>query len=165
MGSPDTLPLPEFRAVRRGWTTEEPPLRGLGGCRINAYEIMIIFNPEAGGERHEDIVERVRKLITDGQGEIKHVNDWGERKIAFPINGQGNGRYLVLTCEAQPDSLNEIDRVLAINKDVVLRSQQIRLSRAQAAHQIANGAPPPVDDRPEGEPFPRPGRPQRRRGR
>src|SRR5262249_6725232 len=155
----------EFRAVRRGRTTEEPPLRGLGGCRINAYEIMIIFNPEAGGERHEDIVERVRKLITDGQGEIKHVNDWGERKIAFSINGQGNGRYLVRAGEPHRDWFNEIARVLAINRAAAPRSQQPRLGGARAAHRAGTGRPPRVDDRPEGEPFPRPGRPQRRRGR
>ena len=56
--------------------------------------------------------------------------------------------------------------VLSINKDVVLRSQTIRLSPAQAAIQKEKGAQAPADDRPDGEsPFPRPQRPQRRRSR
>jgi hypothetical protein len=71
-----------------------------------------------------------------------------------------------MTCDAPGSVLTEIERVLSINKDVVLRSQTIRLSKAQAAIQTEKGAPPPTDDRTEGEsPFPRAPRPQRRRPR
>jgi small subunit ribosomal protein S6 len=133
---------------------------------INPYEIMLILNPEVGGERHDDIVERVRQLVVGGDGAVVQLDDWGERRIAFPMGGQATGRYMVLTCDAPGSALSEIERVLSINKDVVLRSQTIRLSRAQAEIQREKGAQPPADDRPDGEsPFPRPQRPQRRRSR
>ncbi len=126
---------------------------------------MLILNPEVDGARHDEIVERVRSLVVGNDGAIAHVDDWGERKISFEIDGKQNGRFLVVTCDAKPEALTEIGRVLSINKDVVLRSQTIKLSRAQAEIQKEKGVAAPADDRPEGEPFPRPQRPQRRRSR
>ncbi len=126
---------------------------------------MLILNPEVGGERHDEIVERVRSLVVGSDGAIAHVDDWGERKISFPMEGKQNGRYILVTCDAKPEALDEINRVLSINKDVVLRTQTIKLSRAMAELQKEKGATAPADDRPDGEPFPRAPRPQRRRSR
>ena len=63
---------------------------------------------------------------------------------------------MVITCTGEPASLAEIERVLSINKGVVLRALFIRLNRAEAERASASGAPAPVDTHPEGE-----GRPQR----
>lgn len=134
--------------------------------RINPYEIMLILNPEVGGERQDDIVDRVRQLVVGSDGTVAHLDDWGERRISFPMEGQATGRYMVMTCNAPGTALGEIERVLSINKDVVLRSQTIRLTKAQAAIQLEKGAQPPTDDRTDGDsPFPRAPRPQRRRSR
>ncbi len=126
---------------------------------------MLILNPEVGGERHDEIVDRVRQLVVAGDGVVANLDDWGERRISYPMAGQATGRFMVLTCDAPSTTLDEIGRVLAINKDVVIRSQTIRLTKQQAALQKDKGAPMPADDRPEGEPFPRQQRPQRRRTR
>lgn len=132
---------------------------------INPYEIMLILNPEVEGERHDEIVDRVRSLVTGSEGTVAHVDDWGERKISYPMEGATNGRYIVVTCDAAPEALSEINRVLAINKDVVLRSQTVKLSRAMAEIQMEKGASAPTDDRSDGEPFPRAARSPRRRAR
>jgi small subunit ribosomal protein S6 len=112
---------------------------------------MLILNADAAEEQQEEIIERVRQLVVDGGGEVDHVNDWGPRKITYPMNKQSNGRYVVVTCSAESESLDEIGRVLAISKDVALRSMFHRLGPADAERAKANGAPLPVDDRPEGE--------------
>jgi len=156
---------PGNRRLRRGRKSPDRIVEEGLEARINQYEIMLILNPEVGGERQDDIVERVRQLVVGSDGAIAHVDDWGERRISFPMGGQSTGRFMVMTCDAPGSALDEIGRVLAINKDVVLRSQTIRLTRAQAAIQNEKGAPAPTDDRPDGEPFPRPQRPQRRQRR
>jgi hypothetical protein len=77
-----------------------------------------------------------------------------------------DGRYVVITCTGEPESLPEIERVLSINKGVVLRALFIRLNRTEAERAKATGAPAPVDAHPEGEPRPqRGGRPGGRGGR
>jgi small subunit ribosomal protein S6 len=128
-----------------------------GGTAIIPYEIMLILNPEADESRQEEILERVRQLIAGAGGEVSHVDDWGRKKIAYPIHKQPDGRYVVVTCDTAPAALDEIERVMAINKDVVLRAMPIRLRPAQAERARDRGAPVPVDDRPEGEARARPG--------
>jgi len=130
---------------------------------IGQYEIMLILNPEAAEEQQEEILERVQQLVRDGDGTIDHVNDWGRRKLSYPFDKRPEGRYVVLTCSAAGESLAEIERVVGISKDVVLRAMTVRLNRVDAERAMANGAPVPVDDRPEGES--RPPRGQRPGGR
>jgi small subunit ribosomal protein S6 len=130
-----------------------PRIATLREAGIHPYEIMIILDPEADEEQQQEILERVQQLIRDGGGEVEHVDDWGRRKIAYPIAKRADGRYVVVTAGGAPRSLEEIGRVLSIS-DVVLRAFFIRLDRAQAERARAVGAPAPVDAHPEGESRP-----------
>ncbi|MDX6645255.1 MAG: small subunit ribosomal protein [Miltoncostaeaceae bacterium] len=127
------------------------PSAALEGAAISPYELMVILNPDVAPERQEDLLNRVRQVITDSGGQLDHLDDWGRRKIAYPMNKQPEGRYVVMTCSTTPTALDEISRVLAINKDIVLRSMPVRLNPAQAERARAHGAPapPPVDERTE----------------
>jgi small subunit ribosomal protein S6 len=118
---------------------------------------MIVLNPEADEEQQQEILERVQQLVRDGGGTIDHVNDWGRKKISFPMAKHTDGRYLVITCMGEPSSLAEIERVLSISKDLVLRALFIRLNRVEADRARANGSPAPVDTHPEGESRPQRG--------
>lgn len=126
---------------------------------------MIILNPDADEEQQQEILERVQQLITDGGGSIAHVNDWGRKKITFPMEKKGDGRYVIITCTGEPTSLPEIERILSINKGVVLRALFIRLNAAEYERAKVSGAPAPVDAHPEGERPQRGGRPGGGRGR
>ena len=126
---------------------------------------MIILNPDADEEQQTEILERVQQLIRDGGGTVHHVNDWGRRKLAFPMEKRADGRYVVITCTGEASSLPEIERVLSINKGVVTRALFTRLNRAEAERALANGAPAPVDTHPEGEARPQRGRAGGRGGR
>jgi small subunit ribosomal protein S6 len=121
---------------------------------------MIILDPDVDEERQQESLERVQQILREAGGEIHHVNDWGRRKLGYAMSKRPDGRYVVLTCDATAEGLDEAERVMAINKEVVIRHQVIRHSRADAERARANGAPVPVDDRPEGE-----SRPQRGGGR
>ncbi len=120
---------------------------------------MIILNPDADEEQQQEILERVQQLITDGGGTVAHVNDWGRKKITFPMEKRPDGRYVIITCTGEPTSLPEIERILGINKGVVLRALFIRLNSTEFERAQANGAPAPVDAHPEGERPQRGGRP------
>jgi len=117
---------------------------------------MIIINPDAEEERQQEMLERVQQILRDGGAQIDHVDDWGRRKIAYAMNKKPDGRYVVLTCSSEAAPVAEAERVMGINKEIVVRHQVIRHNRAQADRAKANGAPVPVDERPEGE-----GRPNR----
>ncbi len=121
---------------------------------ISPYEIMIILDPDVDEERQQEMLERVQQIIRDAGGVVDHVNDWGRRKLAYAMNKKGDGRNVIITCEATVDGLREAERVMAINKEVVIRHMVIVLNPSQAQRAKANGAPLPVDDRPEGDARP-----------
>ncbi len=114
---------------------------------------MIILDPDVDEEQQQEILERVQQLVRDGGGTVEHVDDWGRRKIAYPMNKRADGRYVVVTSSGAPASLEEIGRVLSIS-DVVLRAFFVRLNSAEAARASAGGAPAPVDAHPEGDSRP-----------
>ncbi len=118
---------------------------------IQPYEIMIILNAEADEERQQEVLERTQELVREGGGTIEHVNDWGRRKSTYPIEKQSDTRYVVLTLSAPPGSLDEVQRVLSINTDVVLRAMVIALNRDQAEWAKEHGAPLPPEREPEGD--------------
>jgi len=121
---------------------------------INPYEIMIILDPDVDEERQQEMLERVQQIIRDAGGEVDHVNDWGRRKLGYVMEKKADGRYVIVTCSATVDGLREAERVMTINKEVVIRHMSVVLNPSQAEKAKANGAPLPVDDRPEGEARP-----------
>jgi small subunit ribosomal protein S6 len=114
---------------------------------------MIILDPDADEEQQQEVLERVQQLIRAGGGSVEHVDEWGRRRIAYPIRKHADGRYVVITAEGEPTALEEIERVLSIS-DVVLRALFIRLNRTQAERARTVGAPAPVDAHPESESRP-----------
>lgn len=112
---------------------------------------MIILNPDADEERQQEMLERVQGILREGGGTIDHVDDWGRRKLAYAMDKKPDGRYVVVTCSADVAPVAEAERIMGINKDVVIRHQVIRHSRVEAERAKVSGAPLPNDDRPEGE--------------
>jgi small subunit ribosomal protein S6 len=125
---------------------------------------MLVLNPDADDEARQEVVARVRRLVEADGGTVEHVNDWGRRRISFPMRKHSDGVYIVITCTASTGALDEVGRVLAISKEVVLRAMPVKLTTPQAEHARANGVPAPVDEKPEGDQRQRGGR-GRGRGR
>ncbi len=115
---------------------------------------MIILDPDADEERQQEMLERVQQIIRDAGGVIDHVNDWGRRKLGYAMDKKADGRYVIVTCSATVEGLREAERVMTINKEVVIRHMSIVLNSVQAQHAKANGAPLPADDRPDREERP-----------
>ena len=112
---------------------------------MNEYEILLMLDPELPEERQNEIIGRVRDLVERGGGRWSSADVWGRRKLAYEIDHKGEGVYHLLTFAAQPETLDELTRILKIT-DGVMRHMAVRRvagSRTQA--------PPPVDAVPEPE--------------
>lgn len=97
---------------------------------VNSYEVLLLLDPELAEERQGEIVERTRALIErDGGGWETH-EVWGRRKLAYEIDHKGEGTYHLLVFHAQPETLNEISRVLKIT-DGVMRHMPLRRADAK----------------------------------
>ncbi len=85
-----------------------------------SYEAIIVVSIKNGEENAKSIVERFSNMISEN-GTLENVNEWGKRKLAYPINYETEAYYAVYTFTAKPEFPAEFDRVMKIT-DEVLRS-------------------------------------------
>ena len=84
------------------------------------YESVVIFSLQTGEEGITALTEKFKSLIS-ANGTITNVEEWGKRRLAYPINDETEGYYLLVNFTSKPDFPAELDRVLKIT-DGVLRS-------------------------------------------
>lgn len=84
------------------------------------YELMLVLSLSKGEEAVQNIWAKVKSLI-EKNAELGEVDEWGKRKLAYPINYETDAYYIVVGFTSTPDFPAELDRVLNIT-DGVLRS-------------------------------------------
>ncbi len=84
------------------------------------YESVAVFSVKEGEEKAKALVEKFKSLI-EANGTIEAVDEWGVRRLAYPINYEPDGYYVLYTFEADVNVPAEIERVYNIT-DGVLRS-------------------------------------------
>lgn len=86
---------------------------------MQKYEIMYILRPDLEEENQKAVVERTHKVLTDNGAEIIKVEEMGKRRLAYEINDFHDGVYVVVYAKAETEALNEFDRLMKINDDVI----------------------------------------------
>ena len=86
---------------------------------MRKYEVMYIINESVEPEKRGELVETLAKIITDNGGSIEKTDEWGMRDFAYEIDDMHKGYYVVVTFEADNDCVNEFDRLVKINANVV----------------------------------------------
>ena len=84
------------------------------------YEVMVVFSIVAGEDKVKELIEKFKTLIANN-GTVEEVNEWGKRKLAYEIDDQTEGYYVLYTFESKPDFPAELDRIAKIT-DGVMRS-------------------------------------------
>jgi len=86
---------------------------------VKAYEALIILNSSLSDEDRAAALKRISELVTDGGSTLDNIDEWGKRKLAYEINKQSEGEYLLVEFHADPSAIDEIDRVLSIVDSVI----------------------------------------------
>ena len=95
---------------------------------MRMYETIFILQPDLGEEEIKGITERVQEIITNFKGNIRKLEDWGSRKLAYPINKVNRGRYYYLRFDGTAELIAELERRLRLN-DKVLRYQSVKIEK------------------------------------
>lgn len=90
----------------------------------NNYESMLVFSVANGEEAVNALVEKFKSLI-EAHGTIDSVDVWGNRKLAYPINYETEGYYVLVNYSSEPEFPAELDRVVNITEGV-LRSLTVK---------------------------------------
>lgn len=92
---------------------------------IPHYELLYIVSNKYSEEELKPIIEKVRKIISDQGGNITFSEEWGKKRLAYPINNFRYGYYNLVEFDLEGEKLIKIDKAL-------------RLAREILRHQIVN---------------------------
>lgn len=84
------------------------------------YETLYIIDPNLGEEGIAALVQKFKELV-ETHGTMENIDEWGRRKLAYPINDIPDGYYVLMNYSAEPSFPAELDRVFKIT-DGILRS-------------------------------------------
>lgn len=86
---------------------------------MRKYEVMLILPAEADDQVVSGAVDRISKVIGEAGGEVGNVDRWGRRRLAYEIDKQTEGYYILVECTADPTAMKELDRVLSLADEVI----------------------------------------------
>jgi small subunit ribosomal protein S6 len=82
------------------------------------YEVLYLINPTLGEDETAALVAKFKELA-EGHGTVTEVDEWGKRKLAYPINDLDEGYYVLMTFSADPAFPAELDRLMRINTGIM----------------------------------------------
>ena len=103
---------------------------------MNAYEILLLLDPDLAEERSHEIIARTRELVERGGGTWESHEIWGRRKLAYQIDHKDDGVYHLLLFQATPETLDEISRGLKIT-DGRMRHMAVRRQSTRPPEPVA----------------------------
>jgi len=83
------------------------------------YELGFILNPEVSEEQTGAILERIEKIVKNYDGQVVKVNQWGRRRLAYPIDHHRDGYYVFIDMILTPETVLELDRTLKVSEEVM----------------------------------------------
>ena len=89
-------------------------------AKMGKYESLFIVNATLETEAIQEVVLRFKGLV-EQNGTLESVDEWGKRKLAYPIDDMNEGYYVLMTFTAPTDFPAELSRVYNIT-DAVIRS-------------------------------------------
>jgi small subunit ribosomal protein S6 len=85
---------------------------------LNQYEIAVLYHPdlEIDLAKAED---RVKKIIADNGGEIRKTDNWGKRKLAYPIKKQDYAVYVFYTVDIPAQNIQKVEQIFNITDEII----------------------------------------------
>ena len=83
------------------------------------YELGFILNPEVNEEQTRAILERVEQVVANHDGQIVRINQWGRRRLGYPIEHHRDGFYVFIDMILTPETVIELDRTLKVSEEVL----------------------------------------------
>ena len=91
---------------------------------INKYETIFVLDAALEEEKITALTEKFKALIAEN-GTIESVDEWGKRKLAYPIDFKTEGYYVLVNFASAPEFPKELERVYGIT-DGVIRTLTVR---------------------------------------
>ena len=86
---------------------------------MRTYESIVIFHPESAEEARKEVQDKLRGVVEKLGGEVQTVDDWGRRKLAYPVRKHRYGQMTRVQLHADPKVVHELDLVFRHSESVI----------------------------------------------
>ncbi|MBQ8299435.1 MAG: 30S ribosomal protein S6 [Clostridia bacterium] len=84
----------------------------------NNYETIMIINSNLEEATINATIEKISALI-NANGKVESTEEWGKKKLAYPIKKQAEGYYVLVNFTSNPEFIDELDRIYNITDEVI----------------------------------------------
>lgn len=84
----------------------------------NNYETIMIINSTIEETAIKSTIEKVKELIS-ANGAVESVEEWGNKKLAYPVKKHSEGYYVLVNFSSNPEFIDELERVYNITDEVL----------------------------------------------
>ena len=95
---------------------------------MRAYELMVILDPSLEERTVEPSLDKYLNVVRNDGGTVESVEVWGRRRLAYEVKKNAEGIYAVVTLNAEPATVKELDRQLTLNESI-LRTKVLRAAK------------------------------------
>jgi len=92
---------------------------------MRTYELMVILDPNLEERTVQPSLDTYLNVVRNDGGTVDNIDVWGRRRLAYEIDKNAEGIYAVVSLQAEPATVKELDRQLTLNESV-LRTKVIR---------------------------------------
>jgi small subunit ribosomal protein S6 len=86
---------------------------------MSSYELVLIVSPEVVDEEMPEFITKLSELVNKVGGSVDEVNQWGRRKLAYPIERSTEGNYLLTKVKMKPTMTKELEVNLRLSGKVL----------------------------------------------
>ena len=86
---------------------------------MRSYETLYILDAELEEEAIKELIEKFKSLIEENGGTVQEIDEWGKRRLAYPINYRREGFYVLMNFEAEPEAVLDLERVYKITSGLM----------------------------------------------
>lgn len=86
---------------------------------MNKYETLYVITPELDEEATKATIEKFSGIIENNGGKIEKTDEWGKKKLAYPIDYKNEGYYVLTTFQSEASLPAELERNFKIAEDII----------------------------------------------
>ncbi|MES0360366.1 MAG: 30S ribosomal protein S6 [Anaerolineales bacterium] len=86
---------------------------------MRSYELMFIVHPDLDESEFNEVVDKVKGWITDSGGQVDNLDLWGKRRLAYPIQKQLEGQYVLMNTQLDPTFCSNLEHSLGLQEPVM----------------------------------------------
>ena len=102
--------------------------------KICSYETLFAVSGNLVEDDAKAVIEKFVNLINDNGSDVE-VNEWGKRRLAYPINYVTEGYYVLVTYKSEPNFPAELDRVFGITEGIIRYMTTTKIEKAEKAEE------------------------------